>query len=53
MANCFEMKEGDVFVCKICDLELKVQKTCKCTAGGEDACTVPLTCCGQEMVKGG
>jgi hypothetical protein len=51
MANCCNMKEGDVFVCKVCGLELKVQKTCKCTEGAEDACTVPLMCCGKEMVK--
>ncbi len=54
MAKCNEMKAGDVFVCEKCGLELRVQKTCKC--GGADAnglneCTVPIQCCGQEMVK--
>ena len=51
MANCCNMKEGDVFVCEVCGLELKVQKPCSCTAGSEDACKVPLSCCGQEMKK--
>lgn len=53
MANCCDMKEGDVFVCNVCGLELKVQKTCKCTTGAEGACTVPLMCCGKEMAKEG
>nr|WP_320015155.1 hypothetical protein [uncultured Desulfobacter sp.] len=51
MANCCDMKEGDVFVCEVCGLELKVKKPCSCTAGSEDACKVPLSCCGQEMKK--
>ncbi len=52
MANCREMKVGDVFVCEICGLELRVNKTCRC--GGVDATekhSVPLKCCGEEMVK--
>lgn len=52
MANCNEMKEGEIFVCEKCGLELRVHKTCKC--GGADGtvqCSVPLQCCGQEMVK--
>ena len=52
MANCNEMKEGEIFVCEKCGLELRVHKTCTC--GGADGtykCSVPLQCCGQEMVK--
>jgi hypothetical protein len=52
MANCSEMKAGDIFVCEICGLELKVHKTCRCGgADGTENCTVPLQCCNQEMVK--
>ena len=52
MANCREMKVGDVFVCKICGLELRVNKTCKCGgADGTDNHSIPLQCCTQEMVK--
>ncbi len=51
MANCAEMKEGDIFLCKECGLELKVSKPCACQAGAEVSCSVPLRCCGQDMVK--
>ena len=50
MAICHEMNEGDVFFCKLCGLELRVEKTCSCGTG-EDACSVPLQCCGQDMTK--
>ena len=40
MANCAEMKKGDLFTCKICGLVLQVVKTCSCTAGKEVSCTV-------------
>jgi hypothetical protein len=50
MAICHEMKEGDVFFCELCGLELRVEKTCSCGTG-EDACSVPLQCCGQDMTK--
>ena len=51
MANCAEMKEGDVYFCDACGLELQVKKTCSCGSEGEGACSVPLQCCGTEMVK--
>lgn len=51
MANCCEMKVGDLFVCDKCGLELRVAKPCACKPGAEDSCTVPLKCCGQDMVK--
>lgn len=51
MANCSEMKEGEIYVCEKCGLELRVHKTCKCGAAGTDKCSVPLQCCGQAMVK--
>jgi len=51
MANCIEMKEGDIFVCETCGLELKVTKACSCVAGEEVSCTFPLQCCGKDMKK--
>jgi hypothetical protein len=51
MADCAEMNEGDRFVCDACGLELQVTKACSCNTGEEDACTVPLQCCGKDMVK--
>jgi hypothetical protein len=50
MANCGEMKEGDIYKCNSCGLEFKVVKACSC--GSEDeACSVQLQCCGKEMEK--
>lgn len=51
MANCCDMKEGDIFVCDICGLELSVKKPCTCDSESPDKCTVPLQCCNQDMKK--
>ncbi|MEE4136057.1 MAG: hypothetical protein V2I32_08265 [Desulforhopalus sp.] len=51
MANCAEMKPGDIFTCTKCGLELSVVKACSCGPDKEHSCTVPLQCCGQDMVK--
>jgi len=51
MANCAEMKKGDIFVCKTCGLELQVAKPCACGFESGQACAVPLKCCNQEMTK--
>ena len=51
MADCSSMKKGDVYVCTLCGLELMVSKPCACVVGSEDGCTVPLRCCGKDMVK--
>jgi hypothetical protein len=51
MANCSEMKQGDFYYCSTCDLELAVKKACTCGSGSENACSVPLMCCGKEMIK--
>lgn len=51
MANCCDMKQGDVYVCKSCGLELSVAKPCTCKPDAHGCCTVPLQCCGKEMVK--
>jgi len=45
------MKEGDVFVCEKCGLELNVKKPCTCDTTAPGKCTVPLQCCGEEMKK--
>ncbi len=50
MANCSDMKKGDIYKCESCNLELQVTKTCAC--GSEDgSCNVPLRCCDKDMVK--
>jgi hypothetical protein len=51
MANCAEMKKGDTFVCKTCGLELQVTKACSCGSASGAACSVPLQCCGKDMVR--
>jgi hypothetical protein len=45
------MKEGDLYHCHTCGLELAVKKACACKSGADDACNVPLNCCGKEMTK--
>lgn len=40
------MKEGDVYICGKCTLELTVTKGCSCD--GSEVC---LTCCGEPMEK--
>ncbi|MFC1829611.1 hypothetical protein ACFL0O_08370 [Thermodesulfobacteriota bacterium] len=51
MANCADMILGDRFVCESCGLELEVVGACSCGEDGGDACSVPLQCCGHDMVK--
>jgi hypothetical protein len=51
MANCATMKQGDIYKCKTCGLELKVSKSCACIAGKEISCTSALQCCGEDMTK--
>lgn len=51
MANCSDMKEGDLFLCEKCGLELSVKTPCTCEPDKDGCCTVPLQCCGQEMTK--
>ena len=45
------MKEGDVYVCSDCGLELTVTKGCDCS-DAEHACSEGgFNCCGLEMKK--
>jgi len=49
VANCVDMKKGDVFICDACGLEIEVVKECSCGQEEEDACSRPMECCGQTM----
>lgn len=50
MVHCHEMKQGDIFVCEDCGLELKVTKGCDCA--DKNACSdMGFTCCGEAMKK--
>jgi hypothetical protein len=51
MANCSEMKKGDIYFCKNCGLELQVTRPCTCGSGSGETCMVPLKCCNQDMTK--
>lgn len=54
MANCHEMRCGEVYFCKECGLEVKVVKECK-DAGvpAADCKCAPcaLECCGESLQK--
>ena len=55
MPSCHEMREGEVYVCKDCGLEIKVIKECLDVGGSSVKCTCEesesFVCCGEEMVK--
>ena len=58
MASSHEAKEGEVYVCKDCGIELKVATECKGGSTSAQTCgchsaqgSCTLTCCGKEMVK--
>ncbi|MDZ7700483.1 MAG: hypothetical protein U5R49_27340 [Deltaproteobacteria bacterium] len=58
MVNCHDMKNGDIYVCEDCGLELQVVHECK-EAGtsvadcacheSADPCT--FSCCGKPLIK--
>lgn len=58
MANCHEMRKGELYVCKDCGLELEVVNECRevgappedcgCHPGDESG---ELLCCGKTLVK--
>lgn len=52
MLHCHEMKQGQVYGCRECGLELTVTRECtECDEGGEECCHGACTfkCCGQEL----
>ena len=54
MAQCHEMKVGEVYMCEDCGLELQVVKSCVEEEAPEDSCSCTpcrFVCCGQDLVK--
>ncbi len=53
MVRCDEMREGDIYVCEVCGLEIEVLEECSHEEGAEDndeTCAVEgFTCCGQPL----
>jgi hypothetical protein len=53
MANCDEMKMGQVYTCPGCGLELKVVKECEECGGDSPTCTCEtdcvISCCGKPL----
>lgn len=49
MANCANMKVGDVYKCDFCGLEIEVKQECTCN--DEDCRCNELECCGSAMSK--
>ena len=52
MARCDEMREGDVYYCERCGLEIEVLEECVHDDGeeAEEVCSIEeFTCCGQPM----
>jgi hypothetical protein len=50
MASCSEMKAGEVYVCKDCELEIEVRKSCADSPEGACSCSEPLSCCGEPLL---
>jgi hypothetical protein len=60
MASCHDMKEGEVYVCQTCGLELQVIKECKDAGQPVDSCGChddhsgcSIQCCGEALSKKG
>ena len=58
MANCHEMKAGEVYVCRECGIKLQVVKECKDVGTSAEECGCHATadpctfsCCSKELVK--
>lgn len=51
MANCHEMKLGQVYACEDCGLELKVTEECQECGAETCGCEAPCTfeCCGEPL----
>lgn len=52
MAGCNNMKEGQVYICANCGIELKVVKECTECVEHEKCCNEPCSfeCCGMPLV---
>lgn len=48
MSVCGEMKQGQIYVCEQCGLELKVVKECDCGLEQECSCSA-MSCCGDGL----
>ena len=58
MANCHEMRQGEIYVCGDCGLEIQVVKECKDLGKPADSCECHtpgeegvLVCCGKGLQK--
>jgi hypothetical protein len=58
MPDCSEMKNGDIYVCEDCGLELLIIKECKDAEATTEGCSCETDdssckffCCGSELVK--
>jgi hypothetical protein len=56
MANCHEMRKGEVYVCEQCGVELQVVAECRSAGAPAEECKChpqhePCTfsCCGQDL----
>lgn len=52
MAGCSEMREGEVYCCEECGLEIEVTEECSHEEGDEsdEVCTVTgFVCCGKPL----
>jgi hypothetical protein len=58
MPNCHEMKNGEIYSCEDCGLELQVIKECKDSGKPAEECgchpaagPCTFSCCGKDLVK--
>ena len=52
MARCDEMREGEIYCCEECGLEIQVLEECSHEEGeeGEETCAIQgFVCCGQPL----
>lgn len=58
MASCHEMRQGEIYVCEGCGMELQVVKECEHAGTPAEDCNChddgsecAITCCGKDLVK--
>jgi len=56
MAQCHEMKKGEIYACPECGIALQVVEECKDISKDTCGCDISdlecaFSCCGQELVK--